>query len=141
MFIFFSYSISEWSELDPELRNAKSYSTFRKSLLKFGRPSSNHVYKTRDPFGLKLLTRLRLGLSHLDEHRFNHNFDSCINPLCSCSLKVESPKQVFLHCHHYTNIRKTFLNTVEIIDASILILIRLGSRSNRSPDIFSVITF
>ena len=89
---FFSYSISESSERDPELCNAKAYSTFRKSLVKFGRPNPNHVYKTRDPFGLELLTRLRLGLSQLDEHRFNHNFDSCINPLCFCSLKVESPK-------------------------------------------------
>ena len=87
---FFSYSISESSERDPELCNA--YSTFRKSLVKFGRPNPNHVYKTRDPFGLELLIRLRLGLGQLDEHRFNHNFDSCINPLCFCSLKVESPK-------------------------------------------------
>ena len=68
------------------------------------------------------LTRLRLGLSHLNEHRFNHNFDidSCINPLCSCSLEVESTKHFFLHCHHYTNICKTLLNTVEMIDESIL---------------------
>ena len=81
--------------LDPDLRNAKSYSTFRKSLLKSGRPSPNHIYKIHDPLGLKLLTRLRLGLSHLNEHRFNHNFDSCINPLCSCSLEVESTKHFF----------------------------------------------
>ena len=39
---------------------------------------------------LKLLTRLRLGPSHLSEHRFNHNFQNCINPLCSCNLKIES---------------------------------------------------
>ena len=51
-------------------------------LLKSGQPSSNHVYKTRDSFGLKLLTRPRLDLSYLDEHRFNHNFDSCINTSC-----------------------------------------------------------
>ena len=83
--------------LDPDLRNAKSYSTFRKSLLKSGRPSPNHIYKIHDPLGLKLLTRLRLGLSHLNEHRFNHNFDSCINPSCSSSLEVESTKH-FIVC-------------------------------------------
>ena len=100
--------------------NAKSYATFRKLLLRIGPPSPNHIYKIHDPLGLKLLTRIRLGLSHLNEHRFNHNFDSCINPLCSCSLEVESTKHFFLHCHHYTNIRKTLLNTVEMIDGSIL---------------------
>ena len=102
------------------MRNAKSYSTFRKSLLRIGRPSPNYIYKIHDPLGLKLLTRLRLGLCHLSEHRFNHNFDSCINPLCSCRLEVESTKHFFLYCHHYTNIHKTLLNTVEMIDESIL---------------------
>ena len=117
---FLPYSIPEWNKLDLNLRNAKSYSTFRKFWLKNSRPSPNHIYKIHDLLGLKLLTRHRLCLSHLNEHRFNHNFDSCFNPLCSCSLEVESIKHFFLHCHHYTNIRKTILNTVEMIDQSIL---------------------
>ena len=33
---------------------------------------------------------------------------------------MESTKHFFLHCHHYTNIRRTLLNTVEMIDESIL---------------------
>ena len=33
---FFPYSISEWNKLDPDLRYAKSYSTFGKSLMKSG---------------------------------------------------------------------------------------------------------
>ena len=36
---FFPDAISEWNKLDLELQNAKSYSLFRKSLPKFGRPS------------------------------------------------------------------------------------------------------
>ena len=88
--------------------------------MRIGQPSPNHIYKTHDPLGLKLLTRLRLGLSHLNEHRFNHNFDSCIIPLCSCNLEVESTKLFFLQCQHYTNISKTLLNTVEMIDRTIL---------------------
>ena len=62
--------------------------------------------------GLKLLTRLRLGLSHLNEHRFNHNFQSCNNPLCSCSLAIESTKHSLLHCHYFSNIRSTLLNSI-----------------------------
>ena len=83
-----------------------------------GRP--NDIYKIHDPLGLKLLTRLWLGLSRFNEHRFNHNFDSWINPLCSFNLEVESTKHFFLHCRHYTSIRKTLLNTVEMIDETIL---------------------
>ena len=32
------------------------------------------VYNIFDPIGLKFLTRLRLDFSHLNEHRFRHNF-------------------------------------------------------------------
>ena len=63
---FFPYSISEWNKLDSELRNAKSYSTFRKSLLNSGWPNPNHVYQNHDPLGLKILTRLRLSLRYLN---------------------------------------------------------------------------
>ena len=115
---FFPYSISEWKELDPDLCAMdtipyfKSYATFRKSLLKSGRPSPNHVYKIHDPLGLKFLIRFNLSLSHLNEPTSNHNFDSFINPFCSCSLEVQPTKHFFLHHHHYTNICKTLLNNI-----------------------------
>ena len=69
--------------------------------------------------GLKLLTRLRLGLSHLNEHIFNYNFQSCINPLCSCSLAVESTTHFLLHCHHFSNFRSTLLNSINEVSGSI----------------------
>ena len=81
---FFLYAIVEWSRLDQVLRNSKSYSIFKNSLLKIGRPMPKPTFNIHNPLGLKLLTRLGLGLSHLNEHRFNHNFKDCINPLCSC---------------------------------------------------------
>ena len=61
---------------------------------------------------LKLFTRLRLGLSHLNEHIFNHYFQSYINPLCSCSLEIESITHFLLHCHHLSTIRSTLLNSI-----------------------------
>ena len=69
---------------------------------------------------LKLLTRLRLGLTHLNEHRFNHNFQNCINPLCTCSLKVESTVHFFFHSHHYHNIRAILLNSLEVMHTNLL---------------------
>ena len=42
-----------------------------------------------DPQGLKFLTRLCLGHSLLNAHRFRHIFQDCLNSLCSCSLKLE----------------------------------------------------
>ena len=77
---FFPYSIIEWNKLDINLRNAKSFLIFRNSLLKIGRPMQNSIYNIHDPVGIKYLTRLRLGLSHLNEHKFRHNFQDCLNP-------------------------------------------------------------
>ena len=71
---FFPYTIVEWNKLDINLRNAKSFLIFRNSLLKIGRPMQNPVYDKHDPMGIKFLTRLRLDLSHLNEHKFKHNF-------------------------------------------------------------------
>ena len=69
--------------------------------------------------GLKLRTRLRLGLSHLNVHRFNHNFESCLNPLCTCSLEVESTTHFFLHFHHFNAICIALNNSPKDIDKDI----------------------
>ena len=106
--------------LDYALRIEKSYLIFRKSLLKIDRPVANPVYFINNNSGLKLLTRLRLGLSHLNEHRFNHNFQSCVNPLCSCSLAIESNIHFFLHCQHYSVISVSLLNDIKSIKGSIV---------------------
>ena len=73
----------------------------------------NSIYNIHDPVGIKYLTRLRLGLSHLNEHILRHNFQDCLNSLCSCSLEVETTNHYFLHCHCYNDIRKTLLDTVK----------------------------
>ena len=96
---FFPYSVNQWNNLDPVIRNTVKISMFKKSLLKFIRPSQAYVYNVynvNDYVGLKLLTRLRLNLSHLYEHKFRHNFQDTVNTLCSCSFESESTTFVAL---------------------------------------------
>ena len=100
---FFPYSFMEWNKLSSFIRNS-NYLVFRNHLLKIVRPVSNPVYNFQNYIGLKLLTKLKFSLSHLNEHRFNHNVQHYINPLCPCSLEVESAANFFFHCHHH-NIR------------------------------------
>ena len=47
----------------------------------------NKTFSIYDPLGIKLLNRLRADFSHLNEHKFRHNFADILNPLCSCSLE------------------------------------------------------
>ena len=57
-----------------DIRNSNSLNIFKLSLLKFFRPVVNSVFDINNPYGLKLLTRLRSGLIHLRYHKFRHNF-------------------------------------------------------------------
>ena len=41
----------------------------------------NYTYGIYDPLGVRLLNRLRLGSTHLGEHKFRHNFADTLNPL------------------------------------------------------------
>ena len=102
-FSFFPWSIVEWNKLDLKIGNS-SCLVFRNYLIKRIRPLAAPVYNIHNPLGLKLLTRPRLGLSHLNDHRFNHNSESGVNPFCNCSLEVESTTLFYLHCHHFNAI-------------------------------------
>ena len=77
-------------------------------------------FKYQNPLVIRLLTRLRIGLSHLNQHRFIHNFDNCINILCTWVFEIESIIQFFLHCHFYNNICQTLLDDLNVINTNIL---------------------
>ena len=112
-------TIIEWNKLDHNIRKAESYALFRKHLLSFIRPEANNIFNVHNAKGIKLLTRLRVGFSHLKEHKFRHNFVDAINPLCSCGNFVESTTHFFLHCTHFSNQRLTFINKIKDIDKRI----------------------
>ena len=65
------------------MRNAESNALFRKQLLSFIRPEANNIFSVYNAKDIKLLTRFRVGFSHLKEHKFRHNFADAVNPLCS----------------------------------------------------------
>ena len=67
-------NILEWNKVDPSLWNSANYNVFRNSILKFIRPFPDKIFQCHNLKGIKLVTRLRLGLSHLREHKFKHSF-------------------------------------------------------------------
>ena len=75
-----------------------------------------------NPLGLKLITRLQLGLSHLNEHRFKHNFNDYINPLCTCSPYIESTVRYFLHCNYYNSTTISLLKWSKLMFFSMVVL-------------------
>ena len=75
---FYPYSIKEWCALSEEIRNVVN--KFNEIILCFIRPKENSVFAIHDTKGLKLLTRLRLNFSHLNEHKFRHGFKDTVDP-------------------------------------------------------------
>ena len=113
----------EWNKLDLNIRNSESIISFKSKVSKFIRPSENSIFLGHNLKGIQLLTRLRLGLSHLRDHKFKHNFQDTLNPICNCGEDIETSSNYLLHCSHYTNERLDFLNVIEGIDNSILELV------------------
>ena len=97
---FFPSTILEWNKLDASLQNSASYNVIKNCILKF-RPSPNNIFQCHNPKGMKLVTRLRLGLSHLREDKFKHSFQDTHR-----TILLESPYfltwDVLINIKHYT---------------------------------------
>ena len=83
--------------------------------MSFIRPVQSNIYHIFDPKGLKFLTRQQLGISHLNEHKFRHEFQNCPNPLCSSNLEIENTSHYLLHCQHFSNHRIDLMNSVKSV--------------------------
>ena len=51
---------------------------------------------------------------------FKHNFQDCLNPICSCGQEIETTSHFLLHCLNYRCARKTFFEKINLIDSNIL---------------------
>ena len=112
---FFPYCIKEWLKLSDEIQSIESSKQFKKTILDFIRPKENSIYAIHDISGLKLLTRLRLNFSDLNEHKFQYNYKDTINPMCTCGLEPETTDHYLLHCKLYTDLRLDLLNDIYAI--------------------------
>ena len=70
--------------LDSLIKNLPSIATFKRAILDFMRPVPTPMFKINRLSGFIFLTRLRVGFSHLREHKFRHGFLDIVDPICSC---------------------------------------------------------
>ena len=61
------------------------------------KPAQKPIYNINDIEGIRLLTKLRLNFSALNEHKFKHNFE-CLDPICACGTSKEDNEHFLLHC-------------------------------------------
>ena len=77
------------------------------------------LFAIHDPPGVKLLSRLQLKFSHLNEHKFRHNFKDALSPICDCGSETEITDYFFLRCPFFAINRQNLLNDVLKIDPSL----------------------
>ena len=87
------YLLSKLQNLLPRPALITLYKSFIRSYLDYG----DHEKLESIQYNASLvITGAIRGTSR--EHKFKHSFQDSINPLCSCSLDVESTIHYFLHC-------------------------------------------
>ena len=111
---FFPYYINKWNNHTVEIRNAKSINIFKKLII--NEKKENSLFSIYDPLGVKLLTRLRLQFSHLNEHKCRHGFSDTINPMCACGTEIETTEHFFLRCHFYSTQRLELFEKLKTVD-------------------------
>ena len=127
---FYPSCLTEWNELDPEIRLASSVTVFKKKLLSIIRPPAKSVFGIHDPMGLSHLTQLIVGLSKLSFHKFRHNFKDTVNPMCLTNDGVEDTEHSLLLCPSFAVQRQNLL-------AEILPLLRPFGYANLSNKVLT----
>ena len=116
----FPSTITEWNKLDLSILNSSSPNIFKGRLLQFAKPLQNSMYTCHNSIGIKYLTRLRLGFSHLCYNKFKDGFIDTVDPLCSCSSAIENTVNYFFHCPNFSTAQDAFLNEIAMVDRSII---------------------
>ena len=64
--------------------------------------------------GLRLLTCPRSNFNHLNEHKFRHNSNDLINPMCCCDFEPETADHYLVRCKLFTDLKLDLLNDIYI---------------------------
>lgn len=116
---FFPFCISQWNALDSHIRVRPSISTFKRAIFDFLRPKPAPSFKLSNHRGFTLITRLRVGFSHLRDHKFRHGFT--IDPFCNCRTNsIETTEHFLLHCSNYSNLRLVLFNNLRNLDIMLI---------------------
>ena len=115
----FPSTLIEWHKLDLSSCKSENVASVKKMLLQFICPIVNSICNYFDTKGIQLYTRFWLGLSHLSEHKFRHNFQDAGNPIGYCGEDIKTSCHYLLH-RSFLLQWKTDLNVINGIDTSIL---------------------
>ena len=116
----FPSTVIKWNSLEHNIWKVRIFSVFKNNILKFIRPTCNSIFNCENHRGIKLITRLCVGLNQLSEHKFKHSVQDALNLIYSCSFDVESMSLYILYCPMYNEERHDLLSTIKNTDYRLL---------------------
>ena len=100
-----------WNQLPLHSRKAKSLSEFKRALKdNAGVQAAPSYYSYGTKLGNTLHTKLRLGMSPLNSHRFQ--IQKIDDPSCPCGFSFETVTHFIFHCPLHETARRYLLDTI-----------------------------
>ena len=113
---FFPDTSNSWNQLSSFIKNSSSLDVFKKRYMEFFNVTPNPIYGLHNPIGLKYLTRLRVGLSHLRAHKYQHNFSDTDTKYCTCGYNIaETVEHFLLFCPLHSHIRSELFGKLKMV--------------------------
>ena len=106
---FFPNTSKLWNNLGPEIWNTNldDFKIYTKTKIK---PKKYKHFSRGNKHSNSLLTKIRVGRSDLNQHKFTIGMVN--SPQCLCHFKEESPKHYFLDCFLYSLERQTLFDLI-----------------------------
>ena len=107
---FFPNTTKIWNQL-PKNIQCQNIEEFKKSTKTMFKPQKYKHFSRGSKLGNTLLTRIRVGRSDLNQHKFTIGMVD--NPECMCHFRSDSPEHFFLDCFLYLPERQILFGLIE----------------------------
>ena len=111
---FLPSTIRDWNQLDLIVQGSRTKPLFKNKILNLIRPKKSLYFGLFSNQSIKYITLLRLGLSPLNSHKFNHHFINT-DEHCAVCCCTESTEHFLLTCPSYRLSRATLFRKVSSI--------------------------
>ena len=109
---FFPNAVDSWNIFAKHFNDIPSLGKLKTYIYTFFRPKTKSIFGVHDPLGLRFLFQLRLSLSPLRSHKWQHNFIDTPSNICHCNLGIEDTTHFLFLCPLYSIQRATLAATV-----------------------------
>ena len=109
---FFPNCVRIWNDLGIEFRGIESVNKFKKHIRNLIQPIRKSIFGIHNPTCIKRLFQLRLSLSPLNKHKFDHNFADTPSSICECGITPEDTLHFFFTCPLYYDQRVPLMEII-----------------------------